>query len=66
VFVVDTNVLVYAADESAVEHKRCRSLLESWRQSNAAWYLTWGISYEFLRIVTHPRVLRKPWTSGNA
>ena len=61
-FVVDTNVLVYAADESAPEHARCRSLVETWRRRNGAWYLTWGICYEFLRVVTHPRVMRHPWT----
>jgi toxin-antitoxin system PIN domain toxin len=65
-FVVDTNVLVYAADESAPEHDRCRLLLEGWRRRNGAWYLTWGICYEFLRIVTHPRVLRQPWTMAAA
>lgn len=61
-FVVDTNVLVYAADESAPEHARCRALVETWRPRNGAWYLTWGICYEFLRVVTHPRVMRHPWT----
>jgi hypothetical protein len=61
-FVVDTNVLVYAADESAPEHERCRALLEAWRRRSGAWYLTWGIGYEFLRVVTHARVLRHPWT----
>lgn len=61
-FVVDTNVLVYAADESAPEHERCRMLLEGWRRNSGAWYVTWGICYEFLRVVTHPRVLRRPWT----
>jgi predicted nucleic acid-binding protein len=66
VFVVDTNVLVYAADVRAVEHQRCRTLLEGWRHQNGAWYLTWGICYEFLRVVTHPRVLRQPWTVAEA
>jgi hypothetical protein len=61
-FVVDTNVLVYAADESAPEHTRCRALVEGWRRRSGAWYLTWGIGYEFLRVVTHTRVLRHPWT----
>ena len=61
-FVVDTNVLVYAADSAAPEHARCRALLEGWRRQRGAWYLTWGICYEFLRVVTHPRVLRTPWT----
>jgi len=66
VFVVDTNVLVYAADTSAPEHERCRALLEQWREGSAAWFLTWGICYEFLRVVTHPRVLRRPWTGRAA
>lgn len=65
-FVVDTNVLVYAADASAPEHERCRRLLETWRRQNGAWYLTWGICYEFLRVVTHPRVMRRPWTMVDA
>lgn len=62
-FVVDTNVLVYAADADAAEHARCRGLLDSWRGQAGAWYLTWGVCYEFLRVVTHPRVFRRPWTA---
>lgn len=65
-FVVDTNVLVYAADTAAPEHERCRALVERWRASANAWFLTWGICYEFLRVVTHPRVLRRPWTAREA
>jgi toxin-antitoxin system PIN domain toxin len=64
-FVVDTSVLIYAADESVPEHARCRTLLEGWRRRVGAWYLTWGICYEFLRVVTHPRVLRHPWTAAD-
>jgi hypothetical protein len=60
VFVVDTNVLVYAANSSVPEHQRCRSLVESWRTSSLPWFLTWPIAYEFLRVVTHPRVLEEP------
>lgn len=65
-FVVDTNVLVYAADQSAPEHTRCRGLVERWRAGHGAWYLTWGICYEFLRVVTHPRVMRHPWSLADA
>lgn len=65
-FVVDTNVLVYAADASAPEHDRCRALIDGWRRRQGAWYLTWGICYEFLRVVTHPRVMRHPWTIDQA
>jgi toxin-antitoxin system PIN domain toxin len=66
VFVVDTNVLVYAADEDSPHHKLCMRQLELWRRQEAAWYLTWGIAYEFLRITTHPRVMRRPWGGRQA
>lgn len=59
-FVVDTNVLVYAADADAPEHARCRARLEAWRAQSVPWYVTWPILYEFLRVTTHPRVFRNP------
>lgn len=65
-FVVDTNVLLYAADADAPEHDVCRRQLERWRRSSSPWYVTWGILYEFLRVATHPRVFRKPWGSRQA
>ena len=60
-FIVDTNILVYAADEDSPFHKRCYELTEEWRKQASAWYVTWGILYEFLRVITHPRVFRHPW-----
>lgn len=65
-FVVDTNVLVYAADQDAPAHDRCRELLVEWRAQPTPWYLTWGIVYEFLRVITHPRVFRRPWSARAA
>jgi uncharacterized protein len=65
-FVVDTNVLAYAVDERSPFHDRCFARLDSWRAQAAAWYATWPILYEFLRIVTHRRVLRRPWSAGEA
>lgn len=65
-FVIDTNILVYAADEDSPFHDRCRELIDDWRNQNSAWYITWGVVYEFLRVITHPRVFRKPWTLSEA
>lgn len=65
-FVIDTNVLVYAADRTSPAHARCRALLEDCRAQPGAWFLTWSILYEFLRVVTHPRVMQKPWTAEGA
>lgn len=60
-FVVDTNVLVYAADQDSPAHQKCSELVDRWRRQASAWYLTWPIVYEFLRVTTHPRVFRTPW-----
>ena len=65
-FVVDTNVLVYAANEDSPAHTTCTRQLEQWRRGSGAWYSTWGIVYEFLRVVSHPKVLRHPWQIGKA
>lgn len=65
-FIVDTNVLVYAADRDSEHHEVCRALLESWRLQAAPWYLSWNVIYEFLRVTTHPRVFRAPWTAREA
>lgn len=65
-FVVDTNVLVYAADRDSPFHGPCRESLESWRRRPDAWYLTWNIVYEFLRVTSHPRVMRSPWSGKDA
>jgi hypothetical protein len=66
VFVVDTNVLVYAADRTCREHLACLERLEEWRRSSLPWYLTWNVLYEFVRVVTHPRVFDRPWDTTAA
>jgi predicted nucleic acid-binding protein len=58
VIVVDTNVLVYAADSVSLFHAASRDWLEVRRRRPDAWYMTWSILYEFLRVTTHPRVMR--------
>lgn len=59
-FVVDTNVLVDAANSGSPFHEPCRTLLEEARRRSGAWYATWGIAWEFLRVTSHPKVLARP------
>jgi toxin-antitoxin system PIN domain toxin len=63
---VDTNILVYAADADSPFHAGCREWLERQRGRADAWYTTWSILYEFLRVTTHPRVMRRPWNISDA
>ena len=65
-FLVDTNILVYACDEGRPEQPICRRLLDSWRIQSSPWFTTWPILYEFLRVSTHGRVLRKPLSMKQA
>lgn len=63
-FVADTNVLVDAAHHRSVHHDACRQLIEAWQADGARWFVTWGICFEFLRIVTHPAIYRSPWSAA--
>ncbi|MBU0679375.1 MAG: PIN domain-containing protein [Verrucomicrobia bacterium] len=64
--VIDTNVLLYAANKDAAEYDRARTFLMEAGNSNDQWYLTEGIVYEFLRVSTHPRVFPSPLNPDEA
>ena len=65
-FVVDTNILVYAVNQASPDHTRCSALLENWRAQTSAWFLTWNICYEFLRVTTHPGIFPSPLSAAQA
>jgi len=66
VLAVDTNVLVYAAGADSQFHAACRDWLERQRARPDAWYTTWAILYRFLRVTTHVRLMRRPWSAPAA
>ena len=57
---LDTNILVYARRTEADHHPEARRLLEGLAGGSAAWALAWPCIYEFLRVITHPRVFDPP------
>ena len=58
---IDTNVLLYSANQDAEEHPKAAAFLQDTVAASAdAWYLTDGIIYEFLRVSTHPKVFERP------
>jgi toxin-antitoxin system PIN domain toxin len=64
--IIDTNVLVHCSNRSSGQHEVCRGYIDTLRSGITAWFLTWNVLYEFVRIVTHPRVLQRPWDPGPA
>ena len=58
--VIDTNLLLYAANRDAEEHNAAAGFLRQAAASAEQWFLTEGIVYEFLRVSTHARVFPSP------
>lgn len=57
---IDTNVLIYAEITSNKRHDAAQKLLRSLAESPLPWAIPWPCIYEFLRVVTHPRVFHPP------
>ena len=62
--VLDTNLLLYAANADAPENEAAVAFVTRAAASTEAWYLTEGICYEFLRVSTHPAVFPRPLSAG--
>ncbi len=63
---VDTNILLYAANPASPEHRAARAEVERLRKGASPWFLTWSIIYEFLRVATHAAVFERPLTAPSA
>lgn len=57
---LDTNLLVYARREELPQHAVAHRLLTELATGDEPWALPWPCVYEFLRVVTHPRVFDPP------
>jgi uncharacterized protein len=57
---VDTNVLVYAEIAGSPFHAKAREVLATLAEGAAPWAIPWPCIYEFLRVVTHPRIYHPP------
>jgi uncharacterized protein len=57
---IDTNVLIYAEITSSQYHRQARQVLTELAEGAAPWALPWPCIYEFLRVITHPRVFHPP------
>ena len=65
-FLIDTNILLYAANTDCEEHLAARGFLQQHLAEATPMCLTWGIVYEFLRVSTHARVFSPPLRSREA
>jgi uncharacterized protein len=64
--VVDTNILLYAANRDCLEHEFCRDFLRGIVAAGDTGFLPENIIYEFLGVATHPRVFPEPLRASEA
>ena len=57
---IDTNILVYAEIRSSTHHEIANKILTDLAEDTVPWAIPWPCIYEFLRVVTHPRVYQPP------
>lgn len=63
---IDTNVLVYASDESSAFHDRASALLQTIAAGPDLVYLFWPVVLSYLRISTHPAIFKAPLSPVDA
>lgn len=63
---LDGNVLVYASNDADPAHRPARALVERLAAGPDILYLFWPCLMAYLRIVTHPGILPRPLTPGEA
>lgn len=56
---IDTNVLVYAHRRECREYEEASRLLRSLAQGRAPWAIPWPCLFEFLSVVTNPRIWKE-------
>jgi len=66
VLVVDANVLLYAVDESAVDHRSALRWLEEALAQAEPIAIAWVVVVAFLRISTSPSAFARPLTTDEA
>lgn len=57
---IDTNILICAEVASSQRHEAALQLLQGLAEGALPWAIPWPCIYEFLRVVTHPRVFHPP------
>lgn len=63
---IDTNLLLYAANQAAPEHARARAWLDERLNGSAPVGLPWPSLLAFVRLASNPLVMRDPVTTAVA
>jgi uncharacterized protein len=62
----DINLLIYAADETTIQHEQALEWIEDTLSGTETVALAWPVLTGFVRVITNPRALRDPWDAEQA
>lgn len=65
-FALDANILVYASAEAAPQHAAAYAFLRDCVRGPEVFYVAWPTLMAYLRLVTHPKILRAPLIAQQA
>jgi predicted nucleic acid-binding protein len=65
-FSLDTNILLYAANEDAPEHVICKAFLQKVIEKPEDWIIADQVYLELYRALRSPRVMSYPLSAGQA
>ena len=63
---VDANLLIYAYNSAATQHRNARAWLDDQLTGTAPVGFPWSSLLAFLRVMTHPRLLARPVATPDA
>lgn len=57
---LDTNILLHSRRQELPHHAEAKELLREFAEGDRPWTILWPCVYEFIRVITHPRVFEPP------
>ena len=63
---IDSNLLVYAHRADSSWHHQAERIVVSLAEGSTQWAIPWPCVYEFIAIVTHPRIYKPPTPLSDA
>lgn len=63
---LDTNILLYAANEDAAEHAVCRNFMQTIVDAPADWVIADQVYFELYVALRNPKVMERPMSAAQA
>lgn len=63
---LDTNILLYAANEDAAEHAVCKMFLQSIADNSADWVVADQVYFELYVALRNPKIMERPMSAAEA